>query len=322
MARRELPRRGFIASTAAAGVLLSASPCRAFSGGQGQGSPAPGACVTWGSREGVPGLCLCHLGHGGARARRWQKDLLQELGLASSGARLLVPKGGGGVGRQVSLLVSDAGVDLLLCTATAVQPGIAGQVEAVARELGQRTSCKVVLLADLALPELSDLQGQGLLSCCDGGVRVPLGGLGGHRARGEDRAALAAAGLLSGIYLHGFVGFAEADLLTLMRGGTFFSLGLGAQASSGEGGARAADSALADLQRQGIRPCRATRVLLGIRAGPAITLSEVSELATRVQESVHPGASIIFYASVEEGLGEGVKVSLLAAGERRTASRG
>ena len=55
-------------------------------------------------------------------------------------------------------------------------------------------------------------------------------------------------------------------------------------------------------------------VLINIVGGPDLKMNEIQEAATLVQEQAHEDANIIFGASIDETLGENVKVTVIATG--------
>ena len=58
----------------------------------------------------------------------------------------------------------------------------------------------------------------------------------------------------------------------------------------------------------------ATGVLINIVGGPDLKMKEIQEAASLVQEQAHEDANIIFGASIDETLGESVKVTVIATG--------
>jgi cell division protein FtsZ len=57
-----------------------------------------------------------------------------------------------------------------------------------------------------------------------------------------------------------------------------------------------------------------TGVLINIVGGPDLKMREIQEAASLVQEMAHEDANIIFGASIDEALGENVKVTVIATG--------
>jgi cell division protein FtsZ len=58
----------------------------------------------------------------------------------------------------------------------------------------------------------------------------------------------------------------------------------------------------------------ATGVLINVVGGPDLKMKEIQEAASLVQEQAHEDANIIFGASIDESLGENVKVTVIATG--------
>ena len=66
-------------------------------------------------------------------------------------------------------------------------------------------------------------------------------------------------------------------------------------------------------------------MLINIVGGPDLKMKEIQEAASLVQEQAHEDANIIFGASIDETLGENVKVTVIATGfdaaERESPTR-
>ena len=64
-------------------------------------------------------------------------------------------------------------------------------------------------------------------------------------------------------------------------------------------------------------------VLINVVGGPDLKMKEIDEAAKLIQEQAHEDANIIFGASIDESLGDSVKVTVIATGfdfeERRVA---
>ena len=58
----------------------------------------------------------------------------------------------------------------------------------------------------------------------------------------------------------------------------------------------------------------ATGILLNITAGESVTLMEVNEACSVVQEAAHEDANFIFGAVIDEGLGDEMRVTVIATG--------
>jgi len=116
------------------------------------------------------------------------------------------------------------------------------------------------------------------------------------------------------ITIHGLINLDFADVRTVMNEAGVAMMGTG----SGRGDTRAVDAAraaissplLEDVSIEGARG-----VLINITGGDDMTLFEVNEASTLVQEAAHEDANIIFGAVVDESVAEGeVRVTVIATG--------
>ena len=76
----------------------------------------------------------------------------------------------------------------------------------------------------------------------------------------------------------------------------------------------AAEMAVASPLLDDISVDGAMGVLINIVGGPDLKMREIQEAASLVQEQAHEDANIIFGASIDETLGENVKVTVIATG--------
>jgi cell division protein FtsZ len=115
------------------------------------------------------------------------------------------------------------------------------------------------------------------------------------------------------ITLDGIVNVDFADVKTIMS-----SMGralMGSGMAKGEGRARlAAEQAVTSPLLDDISVDGATGILINIVGGPDMKMREIQEAASLVQEQAHEDANIIFGASVDENMGEAVKVTVIATG--------
>jgi cell division protein FtsZ len=116
------------------------------------------------------------------------------------------------------------------------------------------------------------------------------------------------------ITIHGLINLDFADVRTIMNEMGTALMGTGT--ASGEGrateAARAAISSplLEDLSIDG-----AHGVLINITGGPDLTLFEVNEASTLIQEAAHEDVNIIFGAVIDENMPEGeMRVTVIATG--------
>jgi cell division protein FtsZ len=115
------------------------------------------------------------------------------------------------------------------------------------------------------------------------------------------------------ITLDGIVNVDFADVRTVMS-----SMGralMGTGCAKGEGRARlAAEQAIASPLLDDISVEGATGVLINVVGGPDMKMKEIQEAASLIQEQAHEDANIIFGASVDENMGEVLKVTVIATG--------
>ena len=112
---------------------------------------------------------------------------------------------------------------------------------------------------------------------------------------------------------NGIVNVDFADVKTVMA-----SMGralMGTGIAKGQNRARlAAEMAVSSPLLDDISVDGATGVLINIVGGPDLKMREIQEAASLVQEQAHEDANIIFGASIDESLGENVKVTVIATG--------
>ncbi len=116
------------------------------------------------------------------------------------------------------------------------------------------------------------------------------------------------------ITVHGLINLDFADVRTIMNemGMALMGTGIGSGDTRASDAARAAISSplLEDLSIDGARG-----VLINVTGAPDMTLYEVNEAATLIQESSHEDANIIFGAVIDEEAPEGeIRVTVIATG--------
>jgi cell division protein FtsZ len=90
---------------------------------------------------------------------------------------------------------------------------------------------------------------------------------------------------------------------------------MGTGCAKGQGRARlAAEMAVSSPLLDDISVEGATGVLINIVGGPDMRMKEIEEAATLVQEQAHEDANIIFGATIDENIGEMIKVTVIATG--------
>ena len=112
---------------------------------------------------------------------------------------------------------------------------------------------------------------------------------------------------------NGIVNVDFADVKTVMNqmGRALMGTGLAKGANRARQAAEMAISSplLDDISVEG-----ATGILINVVGGPDLKMKEIQEAASLVQEMAHEDANIIFGASIDETLGENVKVTVIATG--------
>ncbi len=112
---------------------------------------------------------------------------------------------------------------------------------------------------------------------------------------------------------NGIVNVDFADVKTVMSKMGRALMGTGI--AKGQNRARvAAEMAVASPLLDDISVDGATGVLINVVGGPDLKMREIQDAASLIQEQAHEDANIIFGASIDETLGESVKVTVIATG--------
>ncbi len=112
---------------------------------------------------------------------------------------------------------------------------------------------------------------------------------------------------------NGIVNVDFADVKTVMSNMGRALMGTGC--AKGQGRARlAAEMAVSSPLLDDISVEGATGVLINFMGGPDMRMREIEEAATLVQEQAHEDANIIFGATIDETMGEAIKVTVIATG--------
>ncbi len=107
------------------------------------------------------------------------------------------------------------------------------------------------------------------------------------------------------------VDFADVKMVMANMGHALMGTGC----AKGDGRARlAADLAVTSPLLDDISVEGAMGVLINVVGGPDLKMREVSEAATLIQEQAHEDANIIFGATVDENIGDVIKVTVIATG--------
>ncbi len=123
----------------------------------------------------------------------------------------------------------------------------------------------------------------------------------------------AAKGISDLIMVPGLINLDFADVKTVMSEMGMAIMGMGV--ASGENRAlEAAQQAISSPLLEDISIHGAKGVLINITGGADLTLHEVSEASTLIQKETHEEANIIFGAVIDEKMGDGVRVTVIATG--------
>jgi cell division protein FtsZ len=123
----------------------------------------------------------------------------------------------------------------------------------------------------------------------------------------------AAKGIADLIIMPGLVNLDFNDVKTIMSEMGMAIMGMG-KASGERRALEAAQQAICNPLLEDVSIKGAKGVLINIAGGPDLTLYEVSEAASLIQEEASEEANIIFGAVIEEGLGDEVRVTVIATG--------
>lgn len=120
------------------------------------------------------------------------------------------------------------------------------------------------------------------------------------------------------ITVHGLINLDFADVRTVMSEMGLALMGTGV--ANGENRAmEAAQKAISSPLLEDITIAGARGILINITGGPDLTLYEVNEASTLIQEEAHEEANIIFGAVIDENLRGEVRVTVIATGFGRVA---
>ena len=131
--------------------------------------------------------------------------------------------------------------------------------------------------------------------------------------KADDILLYAVRGISDLITVHGLINLDFADVRTIMA-----DMGMammGASSATGENRAvEAAQKAVSSPLLEDVSINGARGVLINITGGPDLSLHEVNEAATLVQEQAHDEANIIFGAVIDEQLSGEIRITVIATG--------
>ncbi|HYR95999.1 MAG TPA: cell division protein FtsZ [Candidatus Binatus sp.] len=131
--------------------------------------------------------------------------------------------------------------------------------------------------------------------------------------KADDVLLQAVRGISDLITVHGLINLDFADVRTIMS-----EMGMammGAAIAQGENRAvEAAQKAISSPLLEDVSIQGARGVLINITGGPDLSLHEVNEAATLIQEEADEEANIIFGAVIDESMGDEVRITVIATG--------
>ena len=119
-------------------------------------------------------------------------------------------------------------------------------------------------------------------------------------------------GITDLITVPGLINLDFADVCTIMRGSGTAMMGIG----MASGDSRAIDAAQEAISSRLLESSidGATRVLLSIAGNKDLGITEISDAADVIASNVDPDANIIFGTTVDESLGDQVRITVIATG--------
>jgi cell division protein FtsZ len=222
-----------------------------------------------------------------------------------------------------------AGADMVFVTAGmggGTGTGAAPVIAQVARDMGSLT---VGVVTKPFIFEGSQRRNKAnggiaeLAKCVDALIVIPndrLTTLAGMKMTLKDAFAMvdnvllnAVRGISDLVMVPGLINVDFADVRTIMTGMGRALMGTG----RGKGDKRAleaAQQAISSPLLEDVSINGATGILINITGGPDLTLSEVTEAATLIEEAADPGANIIFGSVIDANAGDDVRITVIATG--------
>ncbi len=138
--------------------------------------------------------------------------------------------------------------------------------------------------------------------------------------RADDVLLQAVKGISDLITIHGLINLDFADVRTIMSEMGLALMGTGI--ASGENRAlEAAQRAISSPLLEDITIAGARGILINVTGGPDLSLYEVNEASSLIQEEAHEDANIIFGAVIDENLRDEMRVTVIATGFGKAEER-
>lgn len=138
--------------------------------------------------------------------------------------------------------------------------------------------------------------------------------------RADEVLLQAVKGISDLITIHGLINLDFADVRTIMAETGMALMGTGT-ASGDNRAVEAAQKAISSPLLEDVSIQGARGVLINITGGPNLTLFEVNEASSLIQEEAHEDANIIFGAVIDEDMTEEIRVTVIATGFGEEPSR-
>lgn len=122
------------------------------------------------------------------------------------------------------------------------------------------------------------------------------------------------------VVIHGFINVDFADVRTVMSEKGHALMGTG-YAAGDRKALEAAQLAIASPLLEDAQIEGATGILINITGGPDLTLTEINEAATLIQEAAHEDANIIFGSVIDANMEDQVRITVIATGFERGQAR-
>jgi len=131
--------------------------------------------------------------------------------------------------------------------------------------------------------------------------------------RADDVLKEAVKGISDLIVQPGLINLDFADVRTVMSETGLAIMGVGIAEGDGRAINAARMAVSSNLLEDG-RIGGARGILINITGGASLTMYEINEAATLIQEEAHEDANIIFGAVIDESMGEQVRITVIATG--------
>ena len=138
--------------------------------------------------------------------------------------------------------------------------------------------------------------------------------------RADEVLLQAVKGISDLITIHGLINLDFADVRTIMAETGMALMGTGT-ASGDNRAVEAAQKAISSPLLEDVSIQGARGVLINITGGPDLTLFEVNEASSLIQEEAHEDANIIFGAVIDETMTEEIRVTVIATGFGEATAR-